>query len=350
LSQRERYDPPSKDTFGEWLDFWLNEVKTDLKPTTYDDYECVIRIHIKPSLGQYQLRKITPELLQSFYNKKRNEKKLGFKKDEKGNRLPSDTPLTNRTIKKIQMLVRASLNKAVAMRKIPENPDQFIDRIPYKRPKAKFLVTEQVAEFLEKIETDQWYTVYITAFGSGMRLGEIAALRWDDIDFDRSQIRVDEMVTTIKTHKKEGPKQKLNWGTTKSSTSERIIPVPDDVIEALNKWKNQQKEWFLRRGLKIKPNDLVFLWEDGRLARPEYLSHHFGKLATKHGYEGITFHKQRHSFATMLLENGEEIKTIQEMLGHSSTEITADIYTHVADILKEKAKNKLSGFSKRKVK
>jgi integrase len=212
------------------------------------------------------------------------------------------------------------------------------------------MVTEQVADFLEKIKDDQWYPVYVTTFGSGARLGEIAALRWDDIDFKLSQIRIDEEVTTVKTHKKEGPKQRLNWGTTKSATSERIIPVPDDVIDVLKKWKTQQKEWYIQRGInKIKPNDLIFLWEDGRMARPEYLSHHFSKLTAKHGYEGITFHKMRHSFATMLLENGEEIKTIQEFLGHSSSEITADIYTHVAETLKQRAKNRLSGFTKKKV-
>lgn len=356
LATKGRYDPPSKNTFGEWLDFWLNEVKKPrtkkgkpMKPTTYDDYESVIRVHIKPKLGQVLLRDITPEMLQVYYNEKQNETKLGFKKDDKGNRLPSKTPLSARTIKKIQMVIRASLDKAVAMRKIPENPDKFIDRVVYERPKAKFLVTDQVADFLEKIENDKWYPVYVTAFGSGARLGEIAALRWDDIDFELSQIRIDESVTTVRTHAEEGPRQTLNWGTTKSLSSERIIPVPDDVIEVLKKWKKQQMEWFLQRGInKMSSNELVFLWEDGRLARPEYLAHHFSKLAKKNGYDGITFHKMRHSFATMLLENGEEIKTIQEFLGHSSSEITADIYAHVADKLKERARNKLNGFTKKK--
>jgi integrase len=357
LAKKGRYDPPSKDTFGEWLGFWLKVKKLDskkgepLKGTTYDDYECQIRVHIKPKLGHYQLRDITPELLQEFYDAKQEETKLGFKKDEKGNRLPSNTPLSARTIQKLQMIIRASLDKAVAMRKLPENPDRLLDdRIVYKRPKTKFLVTEQVADFLEKIKDDLWYPAYVTTFGSGARLGEIAALRWDDIDFEQSQIRIDEEVTTIKTHEKEGPKQKLNWGSVKSLSSERIIPVPDDVIEVLKKWKTQQKEWYLQQGKnKIKPTDLVFLWEDGHMARPEYLSHHFSRLANKYEeYEGITFHKMRHSFATMLLENGEEIKTIQEFLGHSSSQITADIYTHVAESLKQKAKNKLSGFTKKK--
>lgn len=356
LAQKGRYDPPSADTFGEWLDFWLEEDKKlrskkgePLKGTTYDDYESTIRVHIKPKLGHYELRDLTPEILQRYYNAKQKENKLGWKKDEKGNRLPSDKPLSARVIQKIQMIIRASLDKAVAMHKLPENPDRFIDRVVYRRPKVKFLVTEQVADFLEKIQEDHWYPVYVTGFGTGARLSEITALRWDDIDFERGQIRFDEAVTTVKTHKEEGPKQRLNYGTTKSLASERIIPVPDDVIEVLKKWKTQQKEWYLQRGKnKIESNDLIFLWEDGHIARPEYLAHHFSKLAKKHGYDGITFHKQRHSFATMLLENGEEIKTIQEFLGHSSSEITADIYTHVAETLKQRAKNKLSGFTKKK--
>ncbi|TCL65881.1 site-specific recombinase XerD [Hydrogenispora ethanolica] len=357
LVQKGHYNPPSKDTFGGWLDFWLNEIKRPnskkgepLKPTTYDDYEYIIRFHIKPKLGQYQLRRITPELLQSFYNQKRKEKKLGFKKDEKGNRLPSEKPLSARTIQKIQMVVRASLNKAVAMKKIPESPDLYVDRVSYHRPNVKFLVTEQVADFLEKIRDDQWYPVYVTAFGTGARLGEIAALRWNDIDFRRSQIKIDESVTTVKTHAEDGPKQRLNWGTTKTTASERIVPAPDDVIDVLKQWRTQQKEWYLARGKnKIDSEDFIFLWEDGHLARPEYLSKHFHKLTEKHGYTGITFHKQRHSFATMLLENGEEIKTIQELLGHDSSEITTDTYTHVAEELKQRARSRLTGFTKRKI-
>lgn len=349
IEAKGRYDAPSKESFGEWLDFWLEEIKRpNIKPTTYDDYEFIIRVHIKPLLGSIPLKKLTPEILQEFYNTKRKEKRLSNKFDENGNRLPSDKPLSIRTIQKIQMIIRASLQKALAMRKIPENPDAFIDRITYKQPKAKYLNSKQISELLEKIENDMWYDAYLTVLGSGVRLGELAALRWDDIDFDGMKIKIDESAVTVKTHSEEGKRQQVIFQEPKSETSKRIVPVPSDVTEALKKRKARLKEELLRMGKKLKKDDFVFMWPDGRPVRPEYLSHHFIKLANRYGFQGITLHKLRHSYASMLLENGEDLKVIQENLGHSSIDVTADIYAHVVDKLKEKAAMKIEGFSKKK--
>ena len=349
LAKKGRYEPPSKDTFSEWLDFWLEEIKRpDIKPTTYDDYEFIIRIHIKPILGHIPLKKLTPEILQEFYNTKRKEKRLSNKFDENGNRLPSDKPLSTRTIQKIQMIIRASLQKALAMRKIPENPDTFIDRIPYKQPKAKYLNGKQITELLEKIENDMWYDAYLTVLGSGVRLGELAALRWDDVDFDGMRLKIDESAVTVKTHSEEGKRQQVIFQDPKSETSKRIIPVPFDVTDALKKRMACLKEELLRMGKKLKKDDFVFMWPDGRPVRPEYLSHHFIKLANRYGFQGITLHKLRHSYASMLLANGEDLKVIQENLGHSSIDVTADIYAHVVDKLKEKAAKKIEGFSRKK--
>lgn len=354
LVKKGRYDEPSKETFGEWLDFWLEEIKRPrskkgepLKPNTYDDYEYTIRFHIKPKLGQVPLKKITPEMLQLFYNTKQKETKLGHKKDEKGNRLPSDTPLSSRTLQKIQMIIRASLQKAVSLKKIPENPDMLLDRINYKSPKAKYLPMDKIAEFLDNIKTDRWHFAYVTCFGGGFRLGELVALEWDDIDFKAWKIRIDQTVEIVKTHEKNGKKQRLHFDKPKTEESIRVVPVPKDVIVYLRLWRWRQKKEKAYAGKLWQHNNYVFTWDDGRLVSPEYLSKHFNKLAKKLGYEGITFHKQRHSYATMLLEKGENTRTIQENLGHASDQIT-QIYAHVIDEMKVRAAKKIEGFTKKK--
>lgn len=349
LQRKGRYDEPSKQTFGEWLDFWLNEIaKPKVKPKTYDDYEYVVRFHIKPQLGSIPLKKLSPEQLQIFYNKKQGEKKLGFKVDDSKNRLPSDKALSSRTIQKIQMIIQTSLQKAVAMRKISENPNAFLERVKYKRPQAKYLSTSQIIDLLENIIEDRWYPAFVTSLGSGLRLGELVALKWDDINFKAALIRVDETVETVKTHQQSGPKQRLNWQDPKSEKSKRVVPVPSDVIEVLGELKKRQRKEKLNGGSFYNDQGYIFSWEDGRIVQPEYLSKHFNKLAKENGFEGITFHKLRHSYATMLLEKGEDIKTIQENLGHSSSQITSDIYAHVVDAMKERAAKKIDGFTKRK--
>jgi integrase len=346
LVKKGRIDEPSKQTYGEWLDFWLEEIKRvnskkgePLKPKAYDDYECVIRVHIKPKLGQAKLKDITPEMLQKFYNKK-------------GNFTHSDKLLSTRTIQKIQMLVRASLQKALELRKIPENPDIFIDRVKYESPPAKYLTSEEVINFLEGAKKDRWvsftfYAMIITDLGSGLREGEICALKWNDIDFKKWEIRVDEAVEQVRTHAETGKKQRLNWQDPKSKKSERGIPVPLDVIAHLRLQRICQRKDKINAGKDYKNQGYVFAHPDGRVYNPKKVCDKFIHLADRLGYPEVTFHKLRHSYATMLLENGEDSRTIQENLGHASNRVT-EIYAHVIKKMQKRAAKRIEGFSKRK--
>ncbi len=377
LVTKGRINKPTKQTFGEWLAFWLDEIikpKTIDQPTsTYDYYECLIRIHIKPKLGSKLLKDIDPETLQKFFNQLRLEKKLSKKKDTKGNYIPSNEPLSTRTLRGVQDIISMSLDKAVGMRKILDNPFVGLDKIQYKRGEVAYMTTEQVADFLDKIKYDPWYAVYVADFGTGLRRSEIAALKWDKIDLENKTLTVENAKVKLNTYAKEGPKTKLVTKGTKSKKGIRTIPLPDDVVEALKKWREIQIKdiwhWESKRHkeeaeLKAKPwkkpkrkhprqpyqkTGYVFTFEDGRPVTPDHLTKHFLKLMRQHGYEGMTFHKQRHSYATMLLENDVDMKTIQEQLGDATMKVVSDTYTHVAEKLKKQAADKLTGFSKKKV-
>ena len=351
LEKKGRYDVPSKNLFSEWLDYWLNEfVKPKVKPKTFDDYEYIVRVHIKPKLGDYQLREITPELLLMFYNDKRSEKKLSPKKDTNGNYIASEKIISLRTLKKIQVTINASLEKAIAINKISENPNKYLDKIQYQSPEATFLNSDQIVEFLESIVNDRWYAAFVTDLGTGLRLGELIALTWDKIDLNNGIIEVSVTTTTIKNHNSVNNERKTSiiTGTPKTEKSKRFVPMPDDVIEVLKKWKkNQTEEKLASKDYKNYDNH-VFTWEDGRPVRADWLSSYFSKLIHKLGYNNITFHKLRHSYATMLLEAGEEMKVIQKNLGHSDLSTTSEIYTHVLEKMKVRAAKKLNGFTKRK--
>lgn len=376
LATKGKYDPPSKDTFGEWLDFWLNEIvkpkSLDAPTSTYDYYESLIRVHIKPDLGEIQLKGLDQEDLLRFFNRLRIKKRLSQKRDANGNFIPSDKPLSPRTIRGVQDIVTMALDKAIKMRKIKENPLDGIDRISYQKKEVAFMTIEQVADFLDKIKYDPWYPIYVMDFGTGLRRSEIAALKWEDIDLENKFVRVNKAKVKINTYDEEGPKTKLVIKGTKSKKGNRIVPLPDDVVEALKRWRETQIkdmwEWENKRikeqedlaaGKKPKrkhprqpyqKSGYVFTFPDGRPVTPDHLTKHFSKLLKKHGYEGFSFHKQRHSFVTMLLENDEEMKTIQELLGDSTMKIVSDTYSHVAEKLKTRAANRLSGFTKAKSK
>ncbi len=359
LVTKGRIDEPSKQPFGEWLDFWLEEVKRPnsrkgepLKDKSYDDYEYVIRVHIKPKLGRIELRDLTPEKLQRFYNEKRKECKL--KIDKTGNFIPGDKPLSPRTIQKIQMIVRASLQKALALRKIPENPDMFIDRVKYEAPPAKYLASyeefDEVTDFLIKAKADRWvdftfFAMIVTDLGSGIREGEVCALKWQHIDFKKWEIKVVDAAAQVRTHSETGKKQQLKIQGPKTETSERRVPIPKDVVIYLRLLRWYQSKEKLKAGDNYHDQGYVFAHPDGRIYNPKKVCDKFIHLADRIGYPGITFHKLRHSYATMLLERGEDSRTIQENLGHASNRVT-QIYAHVIDKMKKRAAKRLEGFTR----
>jgi integrase len=345
--QEKGFQEPSKQTYGEWLGFWLNEIaKPNIKPNTYDFYEYLIRIHIKPRLGNIPLKKLLPDHLLKFYNEKRQEKRLSRKKGEEGKY--TEIPLSLRTVRGMQIVNQIALDEAVKKWKILINPNDAIDVIKYKNPEAKYLTSDEVVTFLGKISEDRWFSAFIFELGSGLRAGELTVIKWDKLDLQKGKVSVVETATMINTYENK-KKTKLNIQDPKSAKGFRTVPLPIDVIYELKRWKAKQIEEKIKLG-PIYQNDLgyVFTWPDGRMVDPGYLSKHFKKLIRKYGFDGdITFHCLRHSYATMLIEKGEDLKVIQENLGHADLATTSGIYAHVLESMKEKAARKLDGFSGR---
>lgn len=329
----------TKITFEEWLYYWLNEiVKPEVKPASYDFYENYIRIHIVPELGALQLSKITTELLDQFYNRKKQEKK----------RQNGPGTLSKKSVSDIRKVIGMALKKAVAKKKIPFDPNQYTEPIGKEDPEIEYLTPEEIADFLEKISDDYFYPAYVTALGTGLRVGELAALQWKHIDLSGGFLRVEQSAARIKTHQAEGPKEKVIIQEPKTRKSIRKIPLPLDVIKTLKAYQARQRE-LKGNVIDISGEEFIFTWPSGEMVTPSYLSKHFKRLTRKHKLtKNIHFHCLRHSYASMLLANGEELKIVQENLGHSDIRITSNIYTHVMDEMKVKSARKLDGFTKKK--
>lgn len=338
------YIKDTKQTFEEWLTFWLDEIikpqviSGDLKPGTYDYYEYLVRVHIKPGLGKIQLNKITTETLDQFYNKKRQEKKL------RG----GEGVLSKKIVGDIRKIVGMALNKAVAKRKIQFNPNDYTEPIGKDEPEIEYLTPEEVVEFLDKVSNDYWYPAFVTALGTGLRVGELAGLQRSDFNLEEGFVKVQRTITRINTHEKEGPKTKLIIQTPKTKKSIRKVPLPVDVINVIRDLFKKQDE--LRGNVvELHKDYFVFCWPNNQMVDPNYFTKHFKKLVRNiFKSKNVHFHSLRHSYASMLLANGEDIKVISENLGHSDIKITLDLYTHVMDELKKKSARKLDGFTTKK--
>jgi integrase len=351
------YIKPTKQTFGEWLTFWLDEIikpqvnSDDLKPGTYDYYEYLIRIHVKPKLGKIPLNKITTEKLDTFYNQKKLEKKQRQKKLENGE--PGEEVLSKKIVGDIRKIIGMALKKAVKKRKIQFNPNDYTESIGKNDPEIEYLTSEEVADLLEKVSKDLSLPAFVhaalvTALGTGLRVGELAALQRRDFNLEEGFVKVERTITRINTYEEEGPKTKLLIQAPKTKKSARKVPLPIDVVNVIRDLFKKQDE--LRGNVVDLHNDyFVFCWPNNQMVDPNYFTKCFKKLVKKLiKSKDVHFHSLRHSYASMLLANGEDIKVISENLGHSDIKITLDLYTHVMDELKKRSARKLDGFTTKK--
>jgi integrase len=345
------YIKPTKQNFGEWLDLWLKEYsKPVIRPTTYVSYESLIRRHIKPCLGNTILKDLQPSQIQKFYNQKlkeslidRRSEKTKKKHAEKADKSPevaqkTAATISARTIHYMHILISQALEQALKEGKIIRNPAKATKPPKVEKKEARFLTPEQLTEFLNDIDTDRWHPAFMVDLNTGMRLGELCALKWENIDLEKATITVKEAVSRIKS----GSGWVLYFHQPKSQKGLRAIPIPTQAVEVLKKLKARQaaEELKLKITGKYKNDGFVFTWEDGRMVEPNYLSKHFLKLMREHNLS-VNFHGLRHSYATALLGANVHPKVVQELLGGSTISVVLDTYSHVLPGLKERAASKL---------
>ena len=180
-------------------------------------------------------------------------------------------------------------------------------------------------------------------------MGELAALRWENVDLEKGIIRVKEAVYRVKNDDKHAEKKtRLIFQPPKTEKGRRVVPLPEKIRIELKRHRKNQAQTKLLIGEMYEDEGFVFTWQDGRMVTPDYLSKRFLKLIRDAGYEGIHFHSLRHSYASALLKAGEHPKVVQELLGHSTITVTLDPYSHVEPELKERAAEKINDFLERK--
>ena len=329
--RHKTYKDPEKRMFGEWLDEWMEVFRDNLKPTTRESYQYLIKSHIKPKLEYIPLVSLETTHIQRFVNSK--------KKDG----------LSPRTVKYIHSVINGSLKKAFELGYIKSNPAKSVELPEPEQKDIKFFDSEQIYKFLKLVEDRERGTVYHPAFllelWTGLRRGELLGLRWRDIDLKEGVVSVRRgMVRT-----KDG----LIFQEPKTKFGKREISIPPVVCEVLTFHKTKQAKvtkvkageaWTEKLKFtsgKLEDNDLVFTNPLGNPLDPRAFSSHFKKLIEGTDLEGITFHGLRHSFAILCLQEGVDPRTTQENLGHHDPGFTLKVYSQATKKMKRDAVDKI---------
>jgi integrase len=320
------YLEPTKTTLGEWLDKWLCEYKKGkLKAGTYENYETIINVHIKPVLGNIPLAKLQPHMLQAFYN----EKLENGRADGKGG-------LSTRMVHYFHTIINQVLKQAVKEGLLPRNPAEVTSPPAIKNKQMRPLTEEELLKFFDAAKDDRLYAAYVVAATTGLRRGELLGLCWDCVDFEKGIITVKRQLLILKNGL-------TLEETTKTKSGKRTVVLPEDTIRELKAHRKRQVQEKLLLGEIYQDHNLVFCKSDGTPLDPREFTKHFQRLLKKAGLPEIRLHDLRHTYATLLLKKGVPAKIVQELLGHSSITITLDLYSHVTLEMQKLAAESLNG-------
>ena len=316
---------PTRLTLRQWLERWLETVRTEVTPKTAERYGEIARNFLIPALGNYPLTKLVPSHIQNAYN----GWATGGRLDGKPGGL---APQTRRHIHRI---LRTALARALEQQVIARNPaDVFKKRLPkVERRELVTLTADQSARLLEALRHSRVYWPVLLALSTGMRRGEILALHWKNIDLERGALRVVESLEQTKTGIRfKAPK----------SGRHRALTLPAYAVEELRRLRREQAEALLALGVRQTGDTLLCCRADGEPHQPLSLTYEFARFMRRlRDLPRVRFHDLRHSHATQLLASGVHPKVASERLGHASIGITLDLYSHVTDTMQSEAAVKL---------
>jgi integrase len=316
----------SRMTIRDWLQRWLETVQTEVSPKTLERYDEIVRNFLVPAFGKLSIAKLAPSHIQQAYNAWATGGRLDGKKGG----------LAPRTRRHIHRILKSALTRAVEQQILARNPaDAFKKRLPkVERKEMSVLDVEQSARLLAAIEHSRVYWPVLIALSTGMRRGEILALRWQNVDLGRGILRVVESL--------EQTKDGIRFKAPKTEKA-RAITLPSFAVEELRRLKREQAEELLKVGIRQDGEALVCGRADGAPRAPLSLTYEFARFIGRiKDLPRIRFHDLRHSHATQLLASGVHPKIAQERLGHSTISTTLDLYSHVSDTMQTDAAARLN--------
>ncbi|MDE6520426.1 MAG: site-specific integrase [Ruminococcus sp.] len=300
-------------TMKEWLHEWYDVyAKPNVKQSTAVSYECYIRKHIVPALGDIPLSDVKLGTFQKFFN------------DEAQKYSP-------KTVSNLRMMFHTAMKIAYQNDLISKNYIEFVKIPTVRTPEMRvFTIAEQKKLTDELKRTDEQFAIGIfLCLTTGIRVGELCGLQWKHIDFENNNLMIRQTVQRLPKldYNGKGNKTEIVIGSPKSQASERDIPLDDKIIEKLLDYKNKMEQM---HGSYITASDeFLITSKRGTPTEPRTMQDSFKRIISAAGITDANFHALRHTFATRALEAGVDFKTLSILLGHSDIIVTMNHYAHV---------------------
>jgi len=317
------YVKPNKLNLGELLEKWLKDyVSMNTTDRTLESYSYIVKTHLIPGLGRIPLSDLQAHQIQSYYGNKLSEGRV----DGKGG-------LSARSIVYHHRILSNAVDYAVNMGLVVRNVIKVVKPPRVARVTMQTLSPEEVSRFLDVARDTDYYVYFATLVYTGLRRGELLALRWRNLDLSSGRLSVVETAYRLGSgeYRIKEPK---------TLQSRRTVILPSSLVELFKVYRFDQELWRIQLGISLNADDFVFIRPDGSPINPNAISLAFRRIIRKTGLKDIRIHDLRHTHATLMLKAGIHPKVVSERLGHANIGITLDIYSHVLPGLQEAAAEK----------
>jgi integrase len=316
--------PGEVPTLGAYVAEWLAGRRSSLRQSTWASYEDVLEGRVVPRLGALRVDRVTGKHIADML----------VELKEHGGRNPRRGPgLSATSVKYTLSVLNLAFNDAVKRGLAPRNPCAHVDRPRVTKPEMSWWSVDEARTFLNYTADDRLSACWTLALTTGMRRGELLGLKWDDIDMDAGRLAVRRTLVSVG--------YQIRRSEPKTAASRRVVALDPGTVAALRGHRARQAEERLAVGAGYLDGDLVFCDVAGEPLHPDTVTKRFDRLVAAAGVPRIRLHDCRHTCATTLLEAGVPLKVVTERLGHSSTQITADLYQHVGETMQEDAAAKI---------
>jgi integrase len=304
-------------TVGTFLDEWVLSIKSSVRIRTFEKYDALIRKHLVPHLGRIKLEKMTPSDVQRLLD------------------LKLASGVHPRTVLNIRALLSYALNDAIRWGLLTRNSAALVRSPKIPRQEMKVWTEEQARTFLDCCSGKRLGALYTLALFTGMRRGELCALRWSDLDLDGGVLTVARSLQRTCT-------KGLVFEEPKTAKGRRSISLAPVVVAALRSHRKRQLQRRLAAGPSWKDQDLTFSTGIGTPLDPRNLALDYDRMIEKAEVPRIRFHDLRHTFATIGLAQGVHPKVMSDMLGHAKVSMTLDTYSHALPKFQTEAADKIA--------
>lgn len=319
------YSDDSKLTVAQWLDIWLKEYVKGVKPYTVASYRNICINHIAPEIGDKRLTKLSVVDVQRFINAKSEQ-------------------LSAKTVKNIHGVLHKALEQAIDCEIIRRNVSARTNLPKVVKPEIKVLDDDAMVRFMDAVRDSRFGSFYLVGLLTGMRQSELMGLRWSDIDFKGETITIRRQ---LQRRKKASDGPMYYFTTLKNGKERKIAPMPDVFVE-FKHIKAAQNQARLIAGVDWLDDDvsqgLVFRDQSGAHYKHYSVYEEYKRIVTEIGVPEERLHDLRHTYAVSALRAGDDIKTVQETLGHHSAAFTLDKYAHVTDDMRKDSANRMQNF------